>query len=72
MSVEFWVATGGLDEVLDLLARNEHFPQRFARGKQPAPDEPPHAFCAAIKGCRRLVDVIKQGSRQRLFGLVYR
>ena len=57
---------GGLDELLDLSAGNEDFPQGLA-GRQKTPrNEPSYAFCAAIQQGGSLVYVAEQRLGQRL------
>lgn len=63
--MELWSGAGRLDELLDLFPGNQNLAQGAARLQKAPPDQPTHAFCAAIQGLRGLVNVIKEGLNLR-------
>ena len=65
LKIEVGFVASGLHKVLDLLPGNQHFSQGAATGQLAPGNQPTHGFGAYIQGCRCLVNVIKQGIRER-------
>lgn len=65
---ELGVATGRLDELLNLFPGDEDFAEGRAGLQEATPDQTAHGFGTAIEGLGRLLDVIQEGFNRGSLG----